>query len=595
MAASILLYLLKANLALVLFAGAYFGLLRRLTFFSLNRAYLLFTLLFAAVYPALPVPALLPPVATQPAAFAVVEMSGMGPDAVAGPAAPALDWAVVGLAAYAAGAAVLLVRLLVQLLSLWRLRRTSRPAVLSRQAVRTLPGEVSPFSFWQTIYLNPDQHPAPELAAVLRHEQVHVRQWHTLDVLLVQVALAAAWCNPAAWLLRRALLDNLEYLADHAALQTGLDRRAYQYSLLRLSQVAAGPALVSHFTFPTLKNRVAMMNTPFSSPGQLAHYFVAGPLVLGLALGASGARAQEARLAVPVAADATLAAKPANSLSRPLVYVDGQRSDNDLDSFDDANIASISVYKGAAARQVFGEAAAEKVIVLTTKANRNRPDVVAFNQQLTAKQAQAPLPKATTVVPAARQQPIRPSLRVAKPMPLQPVASQNAAALPQASSASKPNNPQPVYYVDGKAQTGGIDNIKPDNIASMHVLKGEEAITHTRLLLGNDAVKNGIVFITTKQNQNQPEVRAFNEKLGIAAAAPAPAVPSASTGTPYLAPPALAYITQHYPDARLIGVAEVKPADGGPTRYQAHIVIGRRPGYLLFDGAGQFISESYTR
>ena len=320
MAASILLYLLKANAALLLFAAAYFGLLRRLTFFTLNRFYLVFALLFAAMYPALPVPALLPAEAVPPMTFAVPIVAGPNANPAAGPVVgAAIDWAAVGLGLYAAGAAVLLARLLVQLLSLWRLRRAAPWVVVQGQPVRALARPVSPFSFWRTIYLNPGQHPAPELAAVLRHEQVHVRQWHTLDVLLAQVAQALAWCNPAVWLLRRALLDNLEYLADHAALQTGLDRQAYQYSLLRLSRGTAGPSLVSHFTFPTLKNRVVMMNSPLSSTGQLARYFVAGPLVLALALGFAAARAQGAGPvepaggpgpALPVAQAAPVAAAP---------------------------------------------------------------------------------------------------------------------------------------------------------------------------------------------------------------------------------------------------------------------------------------------
>ena len=278
MATPVLLYLLKANVALLLFAAAYFGLLRRLTFFTLNRFYLLFALVFAAVFPALPVPAPLPAKAATPVALVVMEASGVGPGALAGPVVPPIDWAAVGLGLYAIGAAILLARLLVQLLSLRRRRRQSQPAVINGLPVRVLAGAVSPFSFWQTIYLNPDQHPAPELVAVLRHELVHIRQWHTLDVLLAQLALAATWCNPAAWLLRRVLLDNLEFLADHAVLQDGLDRRAYQYSLLRLSHEAAAPSLVSSFTFPTLKNRVIMMNTPASALAQTGRYLLALPL-----------------------------------------------------------------------------------------------------------------------------------------------------------------------------------------------------------------------------------------------------------------------------------------------------------------------------
>ena len=208
----ILLYLLKANAALLLFAAAYFALLRRLTFFRLNRFYLLFALLFAAVYPALPVPALLPAEATPTVTFTMVEAAATAATFPVAPASP-IDWAMVGVALYAAGAAVLLARLLVQLLSLARLRARSRPASVLGQPVRVLTGEISPFSFGPTIYLNPAQHPGPELAAVLRHELVHVRQWHTVDVLLAQLMQAAAWCNPAAWLLRRAVLDNLEFLA----------------------------------------------------------------------------------------------------------------------------------------------------------------------------------------------------------------------------------------------------------------------------------------------------------------------------------------------------------------------------------------------
>ncbi|MBO2010269.1 M56 family metallopeptidase [Hymenobacter negativus] len=507
---SVLLYLLKANAALLLFAVAYFGLLRRLTFFTLNRVYLLFALLFAAVYPALPVPALLPAEAAPAMLLPVVGNAGV---AVALPAAgaPAVDWAAVGVALYGAGVVALLGRLLMQLVSLARLRRASRPAVVQGQAVRVLPGEISPFSFGQSIYLNPAQHPGPELAAVLRHELVHVRQWHTVDVLLTQLALAAAWCNPAAWLLRRALLDNLEYLADHAVLEAGLDRRAYQYSLLRLSHAANGLSLVSHFTFPTLKNRIAMMNKPFSSSGQLARYFVAGPLVLAVALGFSAARAQVVEPVAPV-----------------------------------------------------------PVLAETARATPAPPAPAA--------EAQA--------VPAVshRTGPVR-KTHSSKPLVARTDAA-NPAPTQGGRLVSKISGPQPVYYVDGNVTTDAINGVDPKDIASVNVFKGEQA----RRLAG-EAGARGIVVVTTKQKQNTPEVLAFNEKMGIVAA---PVVLPPAPSVPYLAAPALAYITQRYPGARLLGVAEVKAADGSPSRYQAEVAIGRRPGYLLFDGQGQFISDSYT-
>lgn len=351
----LLLYLLKANGALLLFAAAYFGLLRPLTFFTLNRLYLLFALLFAAAYPALPVPALLPATPLLPVALTVPPALPSWP-ATAAPAGLAGSWEAAGLALYGLGAAVGLARLLGQLASVGRLRRASCRVVVDGVAVRQLPGEVRPFSFWRTIYLNPAQHPGPELTAVLRHEQVHVRQWHTLDVLLSQLVLAAAWCNPAAWLLRRALLDTLEYIADHAALQTGLDRRAYQYSLLRLSQGTPRPALVSQFTFHSLKNRITMMNAPASATAHRGRYLLAMALVLALSFGAAQA-------------GNSAAVRPSGQGEKPapsVCYLNGKLSAQAaLNRLDPNSIAYFQALSPETTRKIFGPQSGSVAIVVT--------------------------------------------------------------------------------------------------------------------------------------------------------------------------------------------------------------------------------------
>jgi hypothetical protein len=569
----VLLYLLKANGALLLGAAAYFGLLRRLTFFGLNRAYLVFALLFAAVYPALPVPALLPAEPAVRMAYAVLEAPG-GPVAAA-PAGAPVSWPAVALAVYAAGTVALLGRLLMQLLALARLRARSRRAVLSGQAVRVLAGEISPFSFAGSIYLNPRQHPGPELAAVLRHEQVHVRQAHTVDVLLAQLALAAAWCNPAVWLLRRALLDNLEYLADQAVLATGLDRRAYQYSLLRLSHAPAGPALVSHFTFPTLKNRVVMMNKPLSTSGQLARYFVAGPMVLAVALGISGARAQGAGPVVPPAAAPALAVPVTTAKTSDKPVNMGSAVVAALHPLPDGIKDYIArTYPGSTLGGYFvADHASDKAphiqyyASITTSNGQNRR--LFFND---------------------KQEAVAGPARVALALPAPAVAARSAPRAPGLGNGF--SKPVPVLYLDGRRYTGNINDISPNDIAHINIFKGEEA----RQRFG-DETAGGVIAVTTIAHQNDAEVKAFNEQVDAGAAKTAvPTAPPAPTvaSVPYLAAPALAYITQHYPAARLLSVAEVTAPDGGPTRYQAQIVLGKRPAYLLFDAAGQFISESFT-
>jgi hypothetical protein len=375
MAAATLLYLLKANGVLLLVAAAYYGLLRRLTFFGLNRAYLAGGLLFAAVYPVLPVPALLPATTLLlPAASTLLA----GPATAASPVLPAAtDWLALGLAGYALGVAGLLLRLLGQLLSLALVRARSRPAVVLGQPVRVLAGAGGPFSFGRTIYLSEAAlADVAGLPAALHHEQAHVHQYHTADVLLAQLATALAWPNPAAWLLRRAVLDNLEYLADQAALRTGLDRRAYQYSLLRQQPGGVpAPALAFHFSFLTLKNRITMLNQPASTTAQLGRYLLAAPLVMALALGYSGAQAQALTAVVQPAA---IQGKfPADAL----YYLDGQPSSKQaVENLPVSTKFSIDVIRDepATIKRVFGNTTATSVIIVTTEANDNSPAVLAL-------------------------------------------------------------------------------------------------------------------------------------------------------------------------------------------------------------------------
>jgi len=372
--APILLYSLQANAVLVLFAAAYYGLLRRLTFFGLNRAYLLLALLFAASYPALPVPALLPagPLAALPGPLA----AGPGLASAGTASGPSFGWLALVLGVYAAGTGLLLLRLLNQLLSLAGVQRRARPEVVLGQPGRVLAGTSGPFSFGQHIYLSDTTlADVANLPAILHHEQAHVRQWHTLDILLTQVALALAWANPAAWLLRRAVLDNLEYLADREALHAGLDRRAYQYSLLHQQPGwVPAPALAFHFSFLTLKNRIAMLNQPASATRQLGRYLLAAPLIVALALGYSAAHAQ----VVPTPAPAER-----NTPKNITCYLDGQKTDQAaVAKVNPDDISYIQVIESAQQQQIFGTSTADGAAIITTKANASSPAVVAFNKRV---------------------------------------------------------------------------------------------------------------------------------------------------------------------------------------------------------------------
>ncbi|WP_048825411.1 M56 family metallopeptidase [Hymenobacter sp. DG25B] len=447
----VLVYLLKANAALLLLLGLYYALLRRLTFHQLNRAYLLGAGAFSLFYPLLDVSALLVrPV--QLSAVALPEWAllvGDGtakamPAAAAGP-----DYGLWLLGLYWAGVAFMLLRLLLQGASLAGVHRASRPAMAAGVPFRQVAAEVNPFSFWQTIYLNPDQHGATELPAILLHEQVHVRQWHTLDVLLAHLQRIMGWFSPGTWLLLRAVQENLEFITDEEVLRAGrLDARQYQYSLVRLSTLAPGPALVTPFSFITLKNRIRMMNSPASARKQAARYLLALPLALGL-LSFSAPEAASAMLTPTVAA-----APAGEDIEKP---------------------TTISHLPPAALAHIVKEYPGYRLIGVS---ELRAPD--GSNLRYKAEIAVGRRPKQLVFTEKG-----------------EPVAAVAA--------------PEPLYYVDGKLMPKSeVDKLDPKTISSMNVLKGETA----RKTFGDKAI-HGVIVIITKENINSAEVQRFIKKHSI--------------------------------------------------------------------------------
>src|SRR5690606_2253440 len=251
-----ILYLLKANLAIILFYLGYRLLLRRLTFYTLNRFYLLFALLFSITYPLFDFARWLnPPVQELPGevAYIIADWEQVPAEVFGG-------WPfLVGLITL--GALWFAARLVIRLLSLRRIHLQSHAATWHWFSYRRVFAPIRPFSFWRNIYVNVESHPDSELVEIFRHEQVHASELHTVDILLAELCSIWCWFNPGMWLLRHAIRENLEFITDRDVLRSGVDKQAYQYSLLGVGRrLEAYPDIANGFNFKNLKRRIMMMN-----------------------------------------------------------------------------------------------------------------------------------------------------------------------------------------------------------------------------------------------------------------------------------------------------------------------------------------------
>lgn len=292
---ALLVYLFKANLALAIFCGIHYAVLHRLTFVKGNRWFLLGGALSALLLPLIPVNDLL----MKHEELQQVVILYLPSLPVPQPARP-VAWDI-ATAVFWTGVTVMAIRFILQLLSLGRLHRSAQPDQIDGYRVHTLRQSVSPFSFFRNIYLNPTLHAPHALPGILRHEAVHVRQWHTLDIMLGSAVQIFAWFNPAAWLLQHAIRENLEFITDRTILREGMNAQQYQYSLLEVNGIPTATAIANNFNFSHLKNRIIMMNSKRSSGYQLVRYLVLGVLVGGTVLSLNYTKAPSVVKAVSVA------------------------------------------------------------------------------------------------------------------------------------------------------------------------------------------------------------------------------------------------------------------------------------------------------
>ncbi|AKQ44658.1 hypothetical protein TH63_01875 [Rufibacter radiotolerans] len=273
---TLLQYLLESGIGLVLLYLFFVLVLRRETSFQFNRLYLVASLLLAFAVPLTRLPGInLWPtqqeqeVVTLPAFDqAPLDMTTIAP-VMESPQEPFDYWLLLYLA-YGVGVLVFAIRFLAQIRRLRHFARQTGTAFFLPGQVPVIltHGQLPTFSFWRSIFFDNSQALSPqETERILQHEQVHIHQRHTLDILLVSLAGIVFWFNPLLLLYKKALEQTHEFIADaHVAKDAGTSA----YSSLLVKQVlrTADFPLGSYFFLnkSLTLTRIKMMKKLHQSP-----------------------------------------------------------------------------------------------------------------------------------------------------------------------------------------------------------------------------------------------------------------------------------------------------------------------------------------
>jgi Zn-dependent protease with chaperone function len=279
---NLIVYIAKACGLTTMFYLAYYMLLRKETFFRSNRLFLMLGLVTATVLPLIVftktvwiTPQPLPPFEVL-SAIPVNSIQSQ-PSMPIQEVTFQINWWYLAAVTYAMGAVFLLVRLIVDFKTVFSLFKGQNIIRQGQYKFIDSAAAKSPFSFFNYIIFNSAVLEPGELAGILSHEKVHSSQRHSIDMIAAQVFCAAFWFNPLAWLYKKSISQNLEFIADAEAVKHVDDVTAYQKTLLKITMQPANISITSHFYQSLIKKRIVMLNKPKSKKQNSWKYAVVLP------------------------------------------------------------------------------------------------------------------------------------------------------------------------------------------------------------------------------------------------------------------------------------------------------------------------------
>lgn len=401
------------------------------------------------------------------------------------------------------------IRFVIQYTSILGIRR--KASVISHEGIimYKVDENIVPFTFGNAIYLNPQLHTEIELEEILRHEFVHVRQNHSIDMVWTEILCILNWYNPFAWLLRHAIRQNLEFIADHQVLQHGVDKKQYQYLLLKV--MGASPySMGVPFNLNSLKKRINMMNQMRSTKVHLLKFLFILPLLLVLLLSFRTQQLQQIKEdtlkktvtvtvidTIPGTMDKKVIVMKSHGAGAPNeIITENMMGAPEVNTAPNAKGYIVSIANNALEEIVIvknAEGRISKAIPLkewkdnATKFEKKYGSLPAHKKVFVTVMGAPGIDEGVVLAPLHGQAFEEVRVDASKPGMIKKTIT--------IRTDRKDSLSNPFILIDGVKLDGAeaLQKIDPNMISSIEVLKGDKAI-----LAGGQEAKNGVVMVTTK-------------------------------------------------------------------------------------------------
>ena len=257
-------FFIQSSISMALLYLVYWVFLKKETYYSSNRFFLLFALTISIILPLSPIQYSVMVEGEMNTSNIFTEIGGAlnGASYYKGSgfeSGNSIGWIQVLLIVYLTGVSIFLLRLLTQtaILSIQILKNKSK----YMEGLRIVETEKYglPFSFFNVVYINPKFHKQKNLPEILAHEKVHIREKHWVDLLIIELLTVIFWFNPIIWFFEHSIKLNHEYLADRGVISNGSHLGKYQALLVNQLMGMQIIGMTNNLNFGISANRLKMM------------------------------------------------------------------------------------------------------------------------------------------------------------------------------------------------------------------------------------------------------------------------------------------------------------------------------------------------
>ena len=321
-------YLLEANIYLAVFYAGYCLFLNKETYYTLNRAYLLLSCIISFILPLIQIGALKS--TEEPAAQTYTTVVQNVPIANAlapvnyQPAVSHFNFQDAIWYGYLIGITILTLILITKIYKLIKMTAGAKTTIGNKYKLIGIDGSNTAFSFFNYLFIGKN---IAGNDTIIRHELVHIRQKHSVDILFLELIRIINWFNPIIYLMQISLKTVHEYIADEQTAALENDTLAYSAFLVNNAYGLNGSSIThSFFNYNLLKKRIIMLNQKRSGNLARLKYLVALPICAGMLCASTLVFSKNYTL-VDLAPKSVLADTVMQHVSKPYVNAKGYTID----------------------------------------------------------------------------------------------------------------------------------------------------------------------------------------------------------------------------------------------------------------------------